>query len=294
MAFGDAEIRRSRDPTVWDRADIVFDVGERYQVGGGVWWLDHHQPGGAGCRPHPVGIPYASAGLAWKEFGAQAVTNTLEAPNDKVVASVVDRVDRGFVAPVDAADNGMDVDSDWASRYGIRPVTTSQMIGWMRPVWDEGQSEESMDNCYGAAVDWAQSMLGMAIIHAAARYRAVGEVVIAMKFRKDKRILILDRPIPWKTAVASINDPDVQFVVLPDSGSSWSVQGVRETKYGQNYKLPSRWMGLQGVAFRQATGVPDARACHHRRPICWAESREGAIALAELAASPLSVVAKSK
>lgn len=43
-------------------ADVVV-----YDIGGGKF--DHHQRGGNGARPN--GVPYASCGLLWKEFGPQ-------------------------------------------------------------------------------------------------------------------------------------------------------------------------------------------------------------------------------
>lgn len=51
--------------------DIADDVIV-YDIGGGDF--DHHQLGGNGTRAD--GIPYASCGLLWKEYGPQLCANT--------------------------------------------------------------------------------------------------------------------------------------------------------------------------------------------------------------------------
>src|SRR5579863_9180565 len=56
---------RTRDQSIIDAADIVFDVGAVYDPDKGRY--DHHQRGGAGTRSN--GVPYAAAGLIWRHFG---------------------------------------------------------------------------------------------------------------------------------------------------------------------------------------------------------------------------------
>jgi transketolase C-terminal domain/subunit len=62
------ELVRTRDQAIIDRGDIVIDVG-------GIWdpalgRFDHHQKGFSGARQS--GVPYASAGLVWREYGGAA------------------------------------------------------------------------------------------------------------------------------------------------------------------------------------------------------------------------------
>lgn len=97
---GNVRIHRTREPARAAAADLAFDVG------GGAY--DHHQPGGNGQRPN--GIPYASFGLVWRDYGTRAVRQALpggHALDDDQAAEVAAEVDRLLVQPVDAADNGV-------------------------------------------------------------------------------------------------------------------------------------------------------------------------------------------
>src|SRR3989344_7727778 len=95
ILYPDAEIIRSRDQKVIESADIVFDVGGIYDPQNKKF--DHHQTGGAGKREN--GIPYASFGLVWKEFGEKICGGKEEA----------EIIDRELVVAIDAIDNGVEV-----------------------------------------------------------------------------------------------------------------------------------------------------------------------------------------
>ena len=95
MLYPEAEIIRTRVKQVIDQADYVVDVGFVYDPSRNRF--DHHQEGGAGERAN--GIPYASFGLVWKEYGEKLAGGTLE-------AEVIDRV---LVQALDAHDNGVSI-----------------------------------------------------------------------------------------------------------------------------------------------------------------------------------------
>lgn len=71
--FKGAEIIRSRDPAVWEQADIVVDVGGKYQP---PKWLDHHQIEFEGTYPNH-GIRLSSAGLTYLHF-PEIVPNAIQ------------------------------------------------------------------------------------------------------------------------------------------------------------------------------------------------------------------------
>ena len=92
LIFPEAQVVRSRDNDKIGTADYVVDVGMVYDTARNRF--DHHQPEGVGTRPN--GIPYASFGLVWKEFG-EKIAGSLEA---------AEMVDIKLAQPLDAHDNG--------------------------------------------------------------------------------------------------------------------------------------------------------------------------------------------
>ena len=65
LIFPDLEIVRSRDEKVYKNADIIVDVGHVYDAENLIF--DHHQRSFSLKRAS--GIPYASFGLVWKQYG---------------------------------------------------------------------------------------------------------------------------------------------------------------------------------------------------------------------------------
>ena len=66
--FGDVTVCRVLEvPEKLNSNVIVYDIGC------GKW--DHHQKGGNGVRKNGsnVGVPYAAAGLIWRDFGYEAI-----------------------------------------------------------------------------------------------------------------------------------------------------------------------------------------------------------------------------
>ena len=91
--------------------------------------FDHHQLGGNGTRAD--GIPYASCGLLWKEYGPQLCDNTANperafAMMDAKLISGIDANDTGYISPKDCPP-GMSV---------------SAVISGFNPRWDEKTSAD--------------------------------------------------------------------------------------------------------------------------------------------------------
>ena len=69
ILYPGSEIIRTRDQSLIDAADFAIDVGGTWDPATGRF--DHHQKGFDVTRQS--GVPYASAGLVWKEYGARCV-----------------------------------------------------------------------------------------------------------------------------------------------------------------------------------------------------------------------------
>lgn len=252
------EIVRSRGIQVM--ADIVFDVG------GGTY--DHHQRGGNGARPN--GIPYAAFGLIWRDYGA-----IICGDNTALAAEV----DRTLVQAIDAHDNGFPLVTAYALP-GVFPATIAHAINSFNPSWDEDQD---FDAGYEAAVAWALPVLQRAIARARGTLEAEGVIVEAVLAAADPRIIVLDRYVPWQEALIA-QSASALYIVYPSAGT-WRCQvvPVAAGQPGARKPLPAAWGGLDGPALAALTGVADATFAHRALFICGAVSKEGAVALAQLA-----------
>lgn len=259
-------IIRSRNKEKIKNADIVLDVGGIYNIA--TKRFDHHQPGGAGERNN--GIQYASFGLIWKEYGEQLC-------GSEEAAQIVDA---SLVQPIDAGDNGIVISTPIEGMPFEYVINT--MMGSFGPTWKEDDSV--LDTHFEYVVSFARELIKREIAFAQARTEATPYIQNAYEQAEDKRLLILDGYYPWISVVKTM--PEVLFVISPSKNKDkWRVNAVQESLFVNKKSLPQEWAGLQSEELQKVTGVPDAQFCHRALFMAVAESKEGAIALAQKALS---------
>lgn len=267
---GEIEIVRSREKEVIDSGDIVVDVGSVYNPS--KQRFDHHQSTFYEKRSN--GIPYASFGLVWREYG------------EKLCGSqdVRDEIDKKLVQPIDAADNGV---STFETTFdGVYPYLVHSILLMYMPSWKE---EKSIDEAFLESVKLAEKILSREIVrmqHALEARNLINDIYSASE---NKKIIVFRKEDKF-------GDEDIQhslkdkkevlfFVRYRDTDDNWSVKAMRDNDSGyENRKcFPSSWAGLSGEELAKVSGVNDAQFCHRGLFLTVAKSKEGAIKMAELA-----------
>jgi len=246
------EFVRTRKQEIMTGADVVFDVGEGP--------LDHHQKGGAGTREN--GVPYASAGLIWKQIGQELAGSQKAA----------DLVDKNLIQTIDGLDCGY-------KGFTTNTYTVYNMVFDMNPTWSEDQD---FDGRFALAVDTARSILIRTI--ETARAQAEGEEIIAQAMKNSPvGLILLDRFVPWQDFVVS--NSDATYVLFPGSDGSWRIQGVpaEAGSFKLRKQLPEAWAGKRNADLDAVTGVQGGVFCHISRFMAGHSTKEGAIKLAEIA-----------
>lgn len=259
------ELVRTRDKAVCVDADIVVDVGGEYDEMNDRF--DHHQTKGAGKRLN--GIPYASFGLVWKKYGLTICGNQ----------EIVDEIDKEIVQPIDAEDSGIDIYK--VNKYQLRPYALPDIVHIFNSTWKE--TDRNQDGAFADALKLAKYVLNRAIERTKDKYEAQKYIIAAYESAEDKRIIVIDNHYPTREVLSSYSEP--LFVVRPSVDGNWSVETVKlEARSFKNRKdLPKIWGGKTGSQLQRVTGVADAVFCHRNLFLAVAESREGAIALAQKA-----------
>jgi len=262
--YPEAEIVRSRSDDDFKTADFVIDVGDVNDPATNRF--DHHQRGGAGLREN--GVPYASFGLVWKQFGSQICGED----------RVADLVDKKMVQPIDAADNGYNM---YRETKGLSPYLLDNAFKALTPTW---RDPENVDDTFARLLPLAQEILMREIKKAKYFFEDTELVKEAYRIAEDKRVIILEHPLAWKSVISRKREPI--YVIHPNQMTGeWIVACVRKTPQShENRKLlPQAWGGKRGAELEKVTGVQGAEACHNKRFIATAWSREAAIKLAQLA-----------
>ncbi len=268
---GRLELLRTRTLALMADADVVFDVGGIFDPASHRY--DHHM------RDRPLrsnGEPFSSAGLVWRDFGTAAIANLVPAASAEAVAKLVAMLDQGLVRDVDLMDNGAMTPT---------PGHFSTLIEAFNATFVEDDRDETA--AFLRAADVASAVLARACSQAHAAVLAEETVAVAAAAAEDPRLIVLDRRIPWEDAVFDLGLNRALYVIRP-AGDSWTCNAVpiERGSFDQRQPLPESWGGLPEPALVAITGVPDATFCHPARFVCGARTRNGALALAKIAAGP--------
>jgi len=254
------EIVRSRDLTVIDSADVVYDVGGIYDPGRRRY--DHHQNG---ALKRENGLTYSALGLVWLHYGE------VYCDGDTRVAA---RIDQVLVRGIDARDNGeLSVAHDGDTPdFGI-----SQVIEQLNPILEHG---EDYDEQFYKAVGRIAEILSRLKDKVLIELDTEDAVIAARAQSEDSRYAVMDHQITPPDSLADIEG--LEYLVFPEhTNDTWQVYAIRtpEDPFTSKRPFPEAWAGLRDDELAQLTGVGDALFCHTKRFLAVAKSRDGALEL---------------
>lgn len=271
MVFREVTVQRTRDPAILrseaGKPDVfLLDIGGRYAPEERLF--DHHQPEGAGFRkPESCEWPYATAGLVWKHFGAEAVRLLHPTLADESITETVAYIDDAVIRYIDAVDCGVRVKTSGPS--------LSSLIASFNPSWYENE-----DEVFPLVMDLSQVVLTNFIKRYAGKVLA-RETVRSAQLLHGGQVMLLDACLPWVTVVAE-EFPTVLFVVYPvGSGAArqWQLRAAPNEDMTPRIKLPASWAGRERGALAAVTDEPTSLFCHRSRHLAGATSFEGALTL---------------
>ncbi len=263
----EVEIIRSRDMSIIEKADYVVDVGGVHNPDRNRF--DHHQEGGAGRRENAV--PYASFGLVWKKYGEVLSGNT----------SVLEKIDKMIVQPIDANDNGVSFLETKIS--DLHPFDIGLMTFLFYPTWKE--DIEKIDDIFLDLVSYAKFLLNRIIASEKDRVEAESFVLNAYNSSSDKRLIVLDNSrFPWGEVLAKFPEP-LYVIYKSITDDTWAIKCVRSDlhSYVNRKKLPESWAGKKNQELEKITGIEGSVFCHNNRFMAVAKTKEAILQLAEIA-----------
>jgi len=261
------ELIRSRDPEVWNKADYVVDVGMVYEP---PRLLDHHQSVAA-RKVGKVDVPYASAGILWKLWGAVLCQNHKAAQI----------VEEKFIRSIDVQDNGGY--PSFKKYKGVEVFTVSSLVAIYNPLWNDKGADS--DKALVLLVAKASTILRQTIKYAKSVAEELVENASRDARKQKRRYIVLEYNAPWRETIHRHATKKMLYVicrVLGPKKERWVAYCIEDR--GEHRKsFPANWAGLEGQALKDVTGVTDALFCHSGRFTCGATSRKGIIKLVEFA-----------
>ncbi|WP_312487760.1 MYG1 family protein [Massilia timonae] len=286
VLFPEADVVRTREQARIDAADFAIDVG-------GVWdpatgRFDHHQKEFDGARAS--GVPYASAGLVWREYGARCVAalaerHTGERLADDTAQQIAYAIDADIVQYLDLSDVG--VAKNAPGSYGLSAVVSGFNPGWLdeqRLGYGEAVEVYRMGQ-FMRAVEFLTDIMGNAVRYRVGAMLAVTQVRQAEVLEDGRLLFLKNAALPWSSVVRK-EMPKVLFVIshsLTEQRYMLHTVSVDTESFDARADLPEAWAGLREAELAAVTGVEDAVFCHTGRFIAAARSYGGALAMARQA-----------
>lgn len=284
VLFPNAAIARTRDSASIEAADFAVDVGGIWDPASGRF--DHHQKGFSAARQS--GVPYASAGLVWREYGARCVSALALAHTGHQLAEDKAReiaygIDADVVQYLDLSDVGAAKSAPGG--YGLSAVISGYNPNWL----DEQRLGEGADEYRLEQFQRAVAVLTDIMVNAV-KYRvgallALEQVRQAEVLEGGKVLFLKNAALPWSQVVRK-EMPKVLFVIshsIAEQRYLISTVPLSPDNFDARADLPEAWAGLRDAELAAVTGVPDAGFCHNGRFIASAKSYEGIRAMASLA-----------
>lgn len=271
--YPEARIVRSRAPDWLTPADdrIIYDVGGAYDAERRIF--DHHQ---RGAPLRDDGQPYSSFGLIWRHYG-RAYLADWGIPAEHI-ESVHAGFDADFVLPIDLTDNGA-----LSATGPLADLTLPLLLETLKPVFDD-KSPDAEELAFRNALAIARSFVEANIARRAAKLRAEGIVQEAIRAAGSSRVLELPMGMPFRPAIVRAGADHLLFVVHPRE-KDWCLTTIRRGEEGFETRadLPASWAGLTNADLEAASGVAGASFCHNGRFVAAAQTRQAALAMADLA-----------
>jgi len=278
VLFPDAALIRTRELARIAEADFAIDVGGVWDPASGRF--DHHQKEFEGARSS--GVPYASAGLVWKEYGARCVSTLAEKHtgqqiSDDTAQQIAYAIDADIVQYLDLSDVG--VARSAPGSYGLSAVVSGFNPGWLdeqRLGYGEAVEAYRMGQ-FNRAMEFLTDIMSNAVRYRVGAMLAVAQVRGAESLEGGRVLFLKNAALPWSSVVRK-EMPKVLFVIshsLTEDRYILHTVSVDAESFDARADLPASWSGLRDADLAAVTGVPDAVFCHTGLFIAAARSFEG-------------------
>lgn len=272
--FRDAEIVRSRDPAVLDSLDIIIDVGGVYDPA--TCRFDHHQRGFAEVFGYGFNTKLSSAGLVYKHFGREIISDILKVPVDHADLEVVYlRVYKNFIEAVDAIDNGVNQYENQGPPKYLNSTSLSSRVGFLNPKWNEDSSDEVLYSQFLKAIELTGGEFAESVEYAWNCWlpgRAGVKEALERRFEADDsgQIMRLFHYCPWKDHLYDLEvemalpKPILFCLYEDDREHKWRIQAVSvsPSSFENRKSLLAAWRGLRDEQLSEISGIPGCVFVH--------------------------------
>jgi uncharacterized UPF0160 family protein len=284
--FKDAEIIRSRDTAILKTLDCLVDVGSEYDHS--KYHYDHHQRGFTGTLDENHDIKLSSAGLIYKHYGREVISNIIQSTDDKLINTVYYFVYENFIESIDGIDNGISLVEGVKPRYKSTTDISSR-VKYLNPAWNDPDTKPDVQ--FRKAVELVGTefvdRVNYCVKHWLPAHQIVKQAVDERKkHRSEGDIIVLQQPCPWGSHLSELEEEYkitglIKYVLFP-SEPTWRIQCVptNEGGFENRLPLPEPWQGKRDKELSEVVGIEGCIFAHHNGFIGGHQTFEGVLQMA--------------
>jgi uncharacterized UPF0160 family protein len=319
--FKNMWIIRSRNKDILGKADIVVDVGGKYEPEN--FRFDHHMRDFKHVHDEVYKIKLSSAGLIFKHFGKTIIENALNYLNAKKNINnyneitnenslnnyfsnktedtknlelnlIYDKLYYNLIAYVDAQDNGIAQYPENVTAKYANNTSYPNRVSRLNPEWCEPQACQS--ERFKLALDVAESEFLDQLRFIAFVYMPAFTIVKeAFEKRFDThssgKLLYFDFGFPWKSHLKQIeeerelkDDEKVLFAIVKNSPEDYRLTTIpiAEGSFKFRKGIAKNWRGLELAKLAEVSGIDDIIFVHTSGFIGGAKTKESVFKMAEV------------
>ncbi len=317
-----SKVIRTRDESVYSKADIVIDVGGVYEHP--MKKYDHHQRDYDERFDDKVDLVVEStsatdtntntlvekkipritklsaSGLVYRHYGKEVIQNIYPTLSNKDLDLVYTKMYNSFMEAIDAIDTGVEpLPKGCAIELQYRDSTgLSSRVSRLNPRWNDDDDINPDDRFEDASALCGDDFMSVltSIVESTLPARTFVEQAVVTRFNIDPSGQIIkfeSGGLPWKSHLYDLEKEHnlvqykdlIKFVLYTDQSGMWRIQAV--TVEGQAFEnrlsLPEHWRGVRDADLEKVAGIAGCTFCHAAGFIGGNKSFEGVLQMARVA-----------
>lgn len=254
--YPDAELTRTRDASVIEAGDIVFDVGAEFDPAKNRF--DHHQKSFDHTFSANYDIKLSSAGLIFKFFHERLFEKYGVFKTSPIFNDVKTKIYEEMFLPADAIDNGVDIAGK------INPRTIADVVSSFNS-YSEDESSISEDSRFKDALSFVQTDLRNYLNHVKHGFVANYEALYNILKDFDGEIFVAEKKVPMDLIfdVSKKLNKDIKYVIFKgDQQFRIYTIPVEKGSFKMKWPLHENWRGLRNEELVKASGISGCTFVH--------------------------------
>ncbi|EAN32204.2 uncharacterized protein TpMuguga_04g00850 [Theileria parva strain Muguga] len=294
--YRDAEVVRTRDPSVLETCDVVVDVGAVYDPSRHRY--DHHQRDFKDFfdDEHEV-TKLSSAGLVYKHFSKRLFREVYKVMDEETVDYLYKSIYDKFIEAMDAIDNGVPM-CDGDLKYKTN-TDLSTRVSRLNPSWIDSDVAD-VDERFMKAVEltgqefehFVHNALNVILPAKGLLHKALDH---RFQTHKSGKVIEVRKSCPFSEFLYkhedenNVSDEDrvLFYLTFDDSSNQWRSTCIREkgSQFKSRLPFPEHLRGLRDQELEKASGIPDLTFIHATGFTCGGKTKESVLKLIEMTLS---------